>query len=63
MFSNPRQVAPKGIEPGAYRTISESLYQCATLPQTYGCKKTSVDQTLDAHHVHNHYIKEKKYEI
>ena len=32
MFSNPRQVAPPGIEPGTYRTISESLYQCAKLP-------------------------------
>ena len=32
MFSNPWQVAPPGIEPGTYRTISENLYQCATLP-------------------------------
>ena len=32
MFSNPRQVAPPGIEPGTYSTISESLHQCATLP-------------------------------
>ena len=35
MFSNPRQVAPPGIEPGTYRTISESLYQCVTLPPFY----------------------------
>ena len=34
MISNPRQVALPGIEPGTYRTISESLYQCATLPLT-----------------------------
>ena len=29
MFSNPRPVTLPGIETGAYRTISESLYQCA----------------------------------
>ena len=40
MFSNPRQVAPPGIEPGTYYTISESLYQCATLPPKGRGKKT-----------------------
>ena len=31
MFSNPWQVDPPGIEPGTYRTMSKSLYQCVTL--------------------------------